>query len=679
MNKASALTLYKQSGSENLDVGKRIKQYMAILIGVLFLTISLVLSQSAFGQSHAQAGQSRVSHSQQWSASTQQSGGLYEPRNMKAAYKAGTRSRDGKPGPNYWENHGRYRITITAKPPNRTIHGTEQIVYRNDSPDTLKALVLKLFMNVHKPGAPRGRGVSKKFLSTGVHIDSLAVNGKTQTWKENRRFFTWAPLRLAKPLMPHDSVHLAFKWHYTLATQPGREGAIDSTTFYIAYFYPRVAVYDDYEGWDTMPFTLGHEFYSDFNDYDVTVRVPSGYVVWGTGTLKNAADLLQPGPLARFNDSFNSDSTIHVATQSELAAGKITKGNVMNAWHFTSHYVPDVAFGLSNHYDWDAASVLVNDETGRRAGVQAAYNDTAADFHQMVQFGRHALDWLSHNWPGVPYPYAKTTEFQGGAGMEYPMMANDASYKNPAFARFVAEHEISHTYMPFYMGINETRYGFMDEGWATTFEYLIGVNDMGKAGETHLYKRFRIYRWTHDKSPVEEIPIITPGDAINGAGLGINEYGKASLGYLAMKDLLGDSMFKKCLHAYMSRWHGKHPSPWDFFYTFDNVSGQNLNWFWKNWYFSNNYIDMAVNTVKKTKNGYVVAVNNIGGMDAPVNLVLHFNDGSSRTIHETPVIWRAYSKQTTLYVNTDKTLQSLKLDGDIWMDANPSDNTWTAK
>ena len=119
---------------------------------------------------------------------------------------------------------------------------------------------------------------------------------------------------------------------------------------------------------------------------------------------------------------------------------------------------------------WDAASVVVDDATHRRASVQAAYNDSSADYHHMVQFGRHALDWLSHNWPGVPYPFEKTTVVQGFAGMEYPMMANDESYPDTTFSQFVAEHEIAHSYFPFYMGINESRYAFMDEGWATTFE-----------------------------------------------------------------------------------------------------------------------------------------------------------------------------------------------------------------
>lgn len=369
----------------------------------LLVLLSVLLVQTTLAQNAEMQNQSKGADSQS----------LYIPLNVKAAYENGTRSPDGKPGPNYWQNHARYKINITAKPPNRTITGSEQIVYENNSPDTLNYLIIKLFMNVHKPGAPRERGVTEKFLTSGVHIDTLLVNGTSQSLDNSPRFFTFMPVRLYNSLMPGDSVQLSFDWHYELAEQHGRKGVIDSITFYIAYFYPRVAVYDDYEGWDMMAFTLSHEFYSDFNDYDVIVRVPSGYVVWGTGTLENAADLLQPGPLGRFRASFTSDSTIYVATQADFEAGKVTEGSGMNDWHFIARYVPDMAFGLSNHYDWDAASVLVDDSTGRRASVQAAYNDTAADFHHMVQFGRHSLDWFSHNLPGVPYPYEKTTEFQG--------------------------------------------------------------------------------------------------------------------------------------------------------------------------------------------------------------------------------------------------------------------------
>lgn len=601
---------------------------------------------------------------------------LYEPRNLKQAYARGTRARDGMPGPDYWQNHGRYAITIAAAPPDRTIHGSERITYFNESPDTLRGLVVKLFMNVHKPTAPRSGATSPDFLTSGVHIDAFSVDGAEQTWKDSPRYATWQPVRLPGPLAPHDSVRLSFDWHYELAKQASREGVIDSTTFYVAYFYPRVAVYDDYEGWDVMDHTGSQEFYSDFNDYDVTVRVPTGFLVWGTGTLENPDSLLQAGPLARYRASFTSDSTLHIATREDLAAGAVTKGGGSAAWHFASRDIPDVAFGLSDHYDWDAGSVVVDDATGRRAGVQAAYDDTAADFRSMVRFGRHALDWLSHHWPGVPYPYEKTTIFQGGAGMEYPMMVNDGSYPDTTMSRFVAEHEIAHTYMPFYMGINETRYGFMDEGWATTFEHLIGGADMGREAADNFFKQFRVSRWARDPLPEADLPIVTPGDALLGAGLGINEYGKAALGYLAVKDLLGDETFRLCLHAYMDRWHGKHPSPWDFFYTFDDVAGRDLDWFWSGWFFSHGYIDLAVAGVDPAPGGYAVTIRNIGGMPAPVDIVLHFADGTTQTRHESPAIWQADPARATVSLEVDRPLASLELDGGIWVDFDPSNNAW---
>ena len=193
-------------------------------------------------------------------------GGLYMPRAVQRAFSNGTRSSDGRPGPNYWQNRGRYVIGITALPPDRTIRGAEQITYFNNSPDTLRNPVIKLFMNIHKPGAGRMGGASPDYLTSGVHIDSVAVNGQPFQWQGVQNAFTWQRLALPQPLMPHDSVHLAFKWHYDVAKEPGREGMLDSTTFFLAYFYPRVAVFDDYNGWDTMNFTDMQEFYSDFND-----------------------------------------------------------------------------------------------------------------------------------------------------------------------------------------------------------------------------------------------------------------------------------------------------------------------------------------------------------------------------------------------------------------------------
>jgi aminopeptidase N len=262
--------------------------------------------------------------------------------------------------------------------------------------------------------------------------------------------------------------------------------------------------------------------------------------------------------------------------------------------------------------------------------------------------------------------------------MEYPMMANDETYDtDTALARLVAEHEIAHTYMPFYMGINETRFGFMDEGWATTFEYLIG-RDANVETADRAFKGFRVSPFVQDPSAEFEIPIITPGSSLIGNGLRANQYGKASLGYLAAKDLLGDVLFKKCLHEYMNRWNGKHPIPWDFFNTFNNVAGRNLNWLWNNWFFTFNHIDVAVQNVTKTGTGYTVSINNVGGFAIPLDIQVTYADGSKASLHQTPAIWQADQKQAKVAIKTAKAIASIRLDGNIFMDSNEADNQWEA-
>lgn len=599
---------------------------------------------------------------------------LFMSRDIKQAYANGTRALDGRPGKNYWQNHAAYNITITAIPPNRLIKGKETIVYYNDSPDSLRNVNMKLFLNIHKPGAARDGDASPDYLAPGVVITEALANGVKIKLPSSERLSANNNLRLPSALLPHSSVSFEFSWEYTISLESGREGMIDSTTWFFAYFYPRIAVYDDYNGWDRMPFVDSHEFYSDFNDYTVTLNVPDNFIVTGTGTLQNPATLLQPAFLKKYETAMQSDETINIVTKNDLIAKNIIQHNSINSWQFKASNIPDVAFAISDHYNWDGSSVVVDDVTKRRATAYAFYDDKSKDYHFVTQHARHALNWLSHNWPGVPYPYEKMTVVQGFAGMEYPMMANDESYPDTTFSRFVAEHEIAHTYMPFYMGINETRYGFMDEGWATTFENLIANSDMGEKQATEFYKQFRVNGWINSNASSGQIPIITPGDALSGTGLGENEYGKASLGYLAMKSYIGDDLFKKCLQGYMDRWNGKHPTPWDFFYSFNDIAGKDMNWFWKAWFFDNSYIDLSLKSATKTSGGYNLMIENIGGMPAPVNLTLTYGDGSTEILTETPAIWQTNIKLAHIVILTKKTLKSVVADGGIFMDANTQDN-----
>jgi len=601
---------------------------------------------------------------------------LYVPRNIKKAYANKTRSKNGQPGERYWQNKGRYDIQLKVNAPSGVVYGQENIRYINNSPDTLRSLVIRLICNLHKVNAPRSGYVGRDFLTEeGVIIDTFLVNGANVPFDND--IATVGNVKLPAALNAKDSLDLHVSWHYTLSKQSGREGKIDSTTFFLAYAYPRVSVYDDYNGWDLIEHMDRVEFYSDFNDYNVAVTVPKNYVVWGTGVLQNAADVLQPEIAKRLKGSYTADQLMHIASKTEMSSGKVTQQKDWNTWKFTASHIADVTFGTSDHYVWDASSVVVDSTTGRRTSVQAAYDDAAEDFHHSVDFSRYALDWFSRNWPGMPYPFPTMTAFQGFADMEYPMMVNDATVgQQLGFAQLVQDHEIAHTYFPFYMGINESRYAFMDEGWATTFEYLIGIAEKGKAAADRFYQLFRVRSYINDASAEEDQPIISQSHQLSGAGYGNNAYGKPSLAYLALKDLLGDQVFRKSLHAYMNSWNGKHPMPWDFFNSINTASGQDLNWFWNNWFFSNNYIDLQLADVKTKKDNAELTVLNNGGFAIPFDVVVTFEDGSSKTIHQTPAVWKNGGKRIMVNVPVNKGVTAVKLDGVIYMDYTPADNEW---
>ena len=599
---------------------------------------------------------------------------LYMPRDIKAAFAKGTRSPDGRPGPNYWQNRARYDITVAAAPPARDIRGRETITYYNNSPDTLRQVVMRLIMNIHRPGVSRDGDASPDYLTTGLVVDTLQVAGQTRALPAGQGTGTVQNVRLGRALAPHDSVKFAVAWHFPISKESGREGMIDPTTYFLAYFYPRIAVYDDYAGWDRLPFVDSKEFYNDFNDYTLRVQAPANYIVWATGTLQNPDQVLQKAVAKRLKQSMTSDAVVHVATAADLAKKSITAQQPMNTWVWTAKDISDVTVGLSDHYVWDAASVVVDAKAKRRASMQAAYADSTVDFRQSVKNGQYALGWFSNpnNWPGVAYPFPKMTAFQGFADMEYPMMVNDSPQKDPKFAQFVQDHEIAHTYFPFYMGINESRYAYMDEGWATTFELLIGRTENGQEAADKLYKMFRVNGWINNIATPQDLPIITPSSELK-SGYGNNAYGKPSLSYLALKDMLGDALFKKALHEYMDRWHGKHPIPWDYFNSMNSASGQDLNWFFNSWFFTNGYIDLAVGAIA----GNSVTVNNVGGFVAPFDMLLEYADGSKETLHQTAAVWRTNQQQAV--ITTPKAVKSVKLDGGIFMDANVKDNVASAR
>ena len=596
----------------------------------------------------------------------------------KLPYLIGSRGTDGKPTDKYWQNTSQHSMSISVAPPNRTIQATEVITYSNNSPYPMPALVLRSYLNAHNPGAERNLTFPPMdtFLSDGILVDEFQVNGEVKQWP-GEQTSTIAVLDLEQPLAPQSTITLTVRWHYNLADANGwKEGAVDERTFYLAYFYPRVAVFNDSGEWDQTEFLLGSEFYDDFNDYTFDITVPKNYLVWATGDLQNPDEVLQTTYAQRLKDSMTSDNTVNIAKVADVQGGQVTAQSDSVTWKWKADNVRDIAIGLSDHYNWDAGSVVVDPATGRRAGVQGAYPDSATLYTTIVEDGKTALTFGSTKFPGVPYPYSKTSIFVGGADEEYPMMVNDSAEAPPGMTvGLVAGHEILHSWFPFYMGIDERRYPFMDEGWTTAFDYLLAVDVLGQEGADAYFQNFRSGRRLNAAS---YIPIALPQDDLrNGTrAFADNQYGKAALAYLALKDLMGEEAFKASLHEFINRWHGKHTQPWDMFYSFNNTSSDDLSWFFNNWFMSFNYMDIGVADVKQADGGYDVAVRNTGGLPIPFDVVVTYTDATTDTVHQTPAVWKDTPQSTTITVSGTKDVASVMLATGLYPDLLPQDNAW---
>jgi Asp-tRNA(Asn)/Glu-tRNA(Gln) amidotransferase A subunit family amidase len=620
---------------------------------------------------------------------------LRMPRYVQSAYAAGSRSMDGNPGPAYWQNHAVHNIDITVSPPNRTVTATQQITYTNNSPNPMPFALVRLYQDVRRVDATQEDPLTEEFFNSGLQISSATMNGTPldmNLFSSLLPFKTVRLVQLPQPLMPGQSANFTFDWTYDLALEAKKEGVVDPTTFFIAYFFPRISVMSDADtglpglvpGGDVEEFTYrsGRELNNDFADFTYSVTVPKNFIVWATGDLQNPDEVLQPDRVARLQESFTSDEIINIATPEELQQGLVTAQTDTVTWRWKADNVPDVAIGLSDRYIWDAGSVLVDESTGRRTAVQSAYAPEHTYFQTMVQDGKDAVAFTSTEWPGIPYPYDKMSIFVGGADEEYPGMANDEpepSEVAPGVVgtpRFIAMHEIAHGYFPFYMGIDERRYPFMDEGWTTAFEYLFNVQDTGQEAADALFNGVR--GGLSSPYPGEEIPIIAAADATRGQATGNIAYDKPALAYLALKELMGDEAFKAALHEFMARWNGKRPLPWDMFNTFNDVSDENLNWFFHNWFFEGYYIDLAVREVNAVDGGYEIVVGNPGGLAAPFDVKVVYADGTEESFRQGPGVWKGSIEQATVPLETDRELKSVTLEGGIFQDSSPNDNTWEA-
>ena len=530
---------------------------------------------------------------------------LFIPRNIKANYEKGTRSFDGNPGPVYWQNHSDYSIDVAIDPASRQLTGSEEIKYHNNSPDTLKRIVLRLYPNIYKKGSARDFQISTEAVDDGVTISKISIDGLSINL-ENQSIFrvlnALATIYLPKPLPPNSAIDLSIEWSFIISDKVKlRVGVYDSTTAFVGYWYPQVSVYDDVDGWDYNNYNGTAEFYNDFSNFEVKITIPNSFGVWATGDFQNPEEVLDSKILQKYLEAKESDSVVSIIATNDLKSSSLFKQDGdLNTWEFEANNMTDFAFAYSDHYLWDGIRAFTSGKNNEQVFMQAVYPENSLDFEKVAEFGNDIIHFFSQNTPGIDFPMSSFIAFnneRSGGGMEFPMMINDGSPDNLDRTVDLTSHEMAHQYFPFFVGTNEQKYAFMDEAWAVVLpfkfmEAFAGIN----ARLITTVSNYEYLAGTEDDIPPIVTSLSLPYVSYRNSG-----YNRSAIAYNILRDVLGDELFLKALQEYINRWNGKHPTPYDFFFTFEDVTKQDLSWFWKPWFFEYGYPDLAMkmNLLKK--------------------------------------------------------------------------------
>jgi hypothetical protein len=594
-----------------------------------------------------------------------QEGNFFVPREVKTAIKNQTRTTTGIPGPNYWQNKVDYKIEANFNAETGKLIGKQTVTYINNSPNSLNTLVFNLYPNLFKKGNKRDCELDPRDIHDGMQINKISVDGVQIDPKSNKITYedTKMNLSLPKLLSTKAKVAIVMEWEFVMqANTQIRVGKSGINTWFIGYWYPQIAVYDDVFGWDKIDYDGVHEFYSPFANFDVKITAPANQIIWATGVWQNPDQILNQTYLDRYNDALKSGDLVKIVKEEDLA-NKITKGEKENTWYYVADNVTDFSFATSDKYLWDGVSVVSDKKQNKSTFVQAAYNKTSKDFYDVAEIGKKSIEYFSNVMPAVPFPYPRMTAFNGGVnGMEFPMMVHDPSTFSKSETLDLTSHEISHTYFPFLMGINQERYAWMDEGWAMFFDAAFQEQE----AEDPNQNSSSTFEFVYFAGTSNEMPMMVPSFYMKGFEYYMASYYRPELAYRVLQNLLGKDLFLKALQEYVKRWNGKYPGPYDFFYTFNNVAKQDLTWFWKPWFFEIAIPDLAIKSVNKENNDYTIEIEQIGGLPVPIELNIDFTDGTKTTISKTAEVWKSGNRIYQIKHTTTKTISKCSL-GAAWI------------
>jgi hypothetical protein len=609
------------------------------------------------------------------------------------SYGDEVRTAGGTPGPGYWQNEADYAIRADLDDEDHKITGAVAITYKNNSPESLPFVWLQLDQNIYRPDsrgqattAVTGGRYANIGFDGGYNIRTVMTEQDGREQKANFRINdTRMQIFLPVPLKANgDSLKIRIEYDFGIpergSDRMGRMETEYGWVYEIAQWYPRMCVYDNVQGWNTLPYLGAGEFYLEYGNYDYRITAPSRFVVVASGELQNPEEVLRPEQIKRLDIARSSDKTVMIRTEKEVktqASGPI-KGRA--TWHFRCQHARDVAWAASSSFIWDAARINLPD--GKKALAMSVYSpefSLDSGWKRSTEFVKAALEHYSTHW--FPYPYPNATNVAGPVGgMEYPSLVFCSANSQKKELWGVVSHEFGHTWFPMIVGSNERKYAWMDEGFNTF------INDVADKYFNHgeFYEpaspRLRAIRFFQPNSE----GIMTLPEVTNPRYLAANAYDKPSLGLeLLREDVLGEDKFDSAFRYYIRTWAYKHPTPWDFFHAMENYTGETLDWFWRGWFLNNWKIDQAVTNVEyddgNPVNGSTITIENREQLPMPVTVEVKEIGGKTGRIKLPVEVWQHGPVWKFFYPSTRK-IQQATIDPDKRLpDSDPGNNTWNSK
>ncbi len=606
------------------------------------------------------------------------------------------RSASGAPGPSYWQNHADYKIAVTLDTAKKQIAGTVEITYTNNSPDELKYLWLQLDQNLFTPTSrghyktPIGGGrFGNVEFQGGDSISSVSVTGadKVSTTPEYVITDTRMQLRLKSPLKAKGTVTIKIAYSFLVppdgSDRMGRTETKNGRIYEIAQWYPRMCVYDEVKGWNTEPYLGASEFYLEYGNIDFTVTVPANMIVAGSGELQNPTEVLTTTEVDRLNKAKGSDARVFIVGADEIgktSSRPKSSGNL--TWHYKINNTRDASWSCSNAFIWDAARI--NLPSGKKCLAMSFYPaESAADtaWGRATEYVKGSIEFYSNTYFEFPYPVASNVA-GNVRGMEYPgiVFCSWKSIKSQLF--FVITHEFGHNWYPMLVGSNERKYAWMDEGFNTFINIYSGQNfNKGEYNKPETVDPI-INFMKRDTSA-----IMTVEDAMSTREIGMLCYYKPAFAlYMLREYIVGPKRFDYAFRNYTSLWAFKHPTPKDFFRSMNDGVGEDLTWFWKEWFYKGYTLDQSVSDVKyaggdttQGSKGVDITVKNLRQMVMPVIVEVKESNGQSGRVTLPAEIWQAGAKWTFHYASTSP-IVSVTIDPDnVMPDMDRTNNAWPAK